>query len=118
LWTINSGLNYFTPLGFWDTNGFIGVNANYRSSYNTGSDLNPNKLQEGFAIVNGQIGLRSMDEMWELTLWGRNMFNEHYNVVAFNTPAQQASGAPSVASAISVFPGDPATFGITLTVRH
>jgi len=118
LWTLNSGFNFSRPLGCWDSIGFIGFNANYRSSYNTGSDLNPNKLQEGFAIVNGQFGLRSTDEMWEVSLWGRNIFNEHYNVVAFNTPAEQASGTNSDQSAISVFPGDPATFGITLTVHH
>ena len=119
LWTINSGLNYSTPLDFWaSTVGYVGVNANYRSSYNTGSDLNPNKLQPGFATVNGQIGIKSMDDFWDLSLFGRNMFNEHYNVVAFNTPAEQATGVPSVNSAISVFPGDPATFGITLSVHY
>ncbi len=118
LWTINSGVNYTTPLGFWSSNGFISFNANYRSSYNTGSDLNPNKLQPGFALVNGQIGMRSSDDMWEVALFGRNIFNEHYNVVAFNTPAEQAFGALSVNSAISVFPGDPATYGLTLTLHE
>ncbi|MGZ5939632.1 MAG: TonB-dependent receptor, partial [Rhizomicrobium sp.] len=117
LWTINSGLTYEQELGFWDSSGFLSVNANYRSSYNTGSDLNPNKLQPGFATVNGQFGVRSDDHLWEVALFGRNLFNEHYNVVAFNTPAEQATGAPSVASAISVFPGDPATYGVTLTLH-
>ena len=65
-----------------------------------------------------EVGMKSADDMWEVTLFGRNMFNEHYNVVAFNTPAKQASGTNSDTSAISVFPGDPATFGITLTLHH
>jgi iron complex outermembrane receptor protein len=117
LWTINSGVNYEQELGFWETSGFLSFNGNYRSSYNTGSDLNPNKLQPGFVTVNGQIGMRSDDHLWEVALFGRNLFNEHYNVVAFNTPAEQASGAPSVASAISVFPGDPATYGVTLSLH-
>ena len=118
LWTVNSGLTYETALGFWDTSGFLTTSANYRSSYNTGSDLNVNKRQEAFVTVNGQIGIKSNDDMWELALYGRNIFNTHYNVVAFNTPAQQASGALSAASAISVFPGDPGTYGITLTIHE
>jgi outer membrane receptor protein involved in Fe transport len=115
LWTINSGLNYSTA-GFL-THRWLRGRQRYTLSYNTGS-TNPNKLQPGFATVNGQIGIKSMDDFWDLSLFGRNMFNEHYNVVAFNTPAEQATGVPSVNSAISVFPGDPATFGITLSVHY
>ncbi len=117
LWTFNTGGEYTTPLGFWDSNGFINVNANYRSQYNTGSDLNPNKRQPGFILVNAQFGVRTSDDNWELAVWGRNVFNVHYNVVAFNTPAEQASGANSDRSAISVFPGDPASYGLSLTAR-
>ncbi len=117
LWTLNSGLNYTPRLDIWDLTGLFSLSANYRSKYNTGSDLNINKLQPGFVTVNGQIGVRSSNDMWELALYGRNIFNVHYNVVAFNTPAEQASGANSVNSAISVFPGDPATYGVTLTMH-
>ncbi|HEY4941527.1 MAG TPA: TonB-dependent receptor [Rhizomicrobium sp.] len=118
LWTINTGLNYTADLGVWDTSGFVSLSANYRSSYNTGSDLNPFKRQEGFVTVNGQIGIKTNSDRWELALYGRNIFNKHYNVVAFNTPAEQATGAPSVSSAISVFPGDPATYGLSLTLHE
>jgi len=115
LWTLNGGGTYTHPVGFFETLGFVHLDVNYRSKYNTGSDLNPNKLQPDFAIVNGQIGVRAGDDVWEVALWGRNLFNEHYNIVAFNTPFEQPSGTPSIASAISVFPGEPATFGISLT---
>jgi outer membrane receptor protein involved in Fe transport len=117
VWTFNTGGEYTTPLGFWSSNGFINVNANYRSQYNTGSDLNVNKRQPGFVLVNGQFGIRTSDDKWEVGVWGRNIFNVHYNVVAFNTPVEQATGANSDRSAISVFPGDPATYGISLTTR-
>jgi len=118
LWTVNSGLNYVEDLGVWDASGIFSLSANYRSSYNTGSDLNPNKLQPGFVTVNGQIGVRSNDQKWEVALWGRNICNEHYNVVAFNTPIQQASGTQSVTSSISVFPGDPASYGLNVTLHE
>jgi iron complex outermembrane receptor protein len=121
--TLNGSVNYEHPIADGWT-GFASVNANYRTHYNTGSDLNINKTQEAFALVNGQIGVRSEDNMWELAIWGRNIFNEHYNVVAFNTAVQGASGPPispvavnSVNSAISVFPGEPAIYGVTLSAR-
>jgi iron complex outermembrane receptor protein len=114
--TVQGGVGYET--NFSDSfQGFVNVNANYRSHYNTGSDLNPFKDQPGFALVNGQIGVRDADGMWEFAIWGRNIFNEHYNVVAFNTPFQGPSGAPSTSAAISVFPGEPAVYGATLSFK-
>ena len=118
LWTINGGFDYTQDIGWWDAKGFVSASANYRSSYNTGSDLNPNKLQKAFATVNAQFGVRTNDKQYELAVWGRNVFNEHYNIVAFNTPVEQASGAPSINSAISVFPSDPATYGLSLTIHE
>ena len=118
LWTVNLGGTYTQPLGIWESNGFIHVDGNFRSKYNTGSDLNPNKIQPSFAIVSAQFGIRASDESWEIAVFGRNIFNEHYNVVAFNTPFQQPSATPSVASAISVFPGEPGLFGLSLTLHR
>ena len=78
------------------------------------------------ALPAGQtkIGVRSDDDMWELAIWGRNIFNKHYNVVAFNTAVQGPSSFPisptavnSISSAISVFPGEPAVYGVTLSAR-
>ncbi len=121
--TLNGSVNYETAV-WTGWRAFFNMNANYRSHYNTGSDLNANKDQEAFALVNGQIGIRDEDGMWELALWGRNIFNKHYNIVAFNTAVQGPSGPPispvavnSISSAISVFPGEPALYGLTLTVR-
>ncbi len=113
-WTFNLGGNYETPLESLGVTGFVGVNANYRSHYNTGSDLNPNKDQPAFWLASGHIGIRSASDAWELELWGRNLFNEHYNIVAFSTPFEGPTGAP-LNAAISVFPGEPATYGMTLT---
>jgi len=113
-WTVNVGGNYETPLESLGVTGFVGVNANYRSHYNTGSDLNPTKDQPAFWLASGHIGIRSASDNWELELWGRNLFNEHYNIVAFSTPFEGPTGAP-LNAAISVFPGEPATYGMTLT---
>jgi outer membrane receptor protein involved in Fe transport len=122
--TLNGSVNYETPVGDDGWMGFVNLSANYRTKYNTGSDLNINKVQEAFALVNGQIGVRDESHNWEVAVWGRNIFNEHYNVVAFNTPVQGPSGPPisplpviSANSTISVFPGEPAIYGVTLSIR-
>ncbi|MEI9887471.1 MAG: TonB-dependent receptor [Rhizomicrobium sp.] len=119
MWTNNSGITYAVPLGFlWNADGFVSLNANYRSSYNTGSDLNVNKRQGAFVTVNGQIGIRSPDDLWSLALYGRNIFNAHYNVVAFALPTEQSNAGLSSTNAIGVFPGEPAIYGVTLTLHH
>ncbi len=118
-WTLNGAWHYETPLAALDgMAGFVGMNANFRTKYNTGSDLNANKIQPAFVLVNAEFGLRTTDAKWELRAWGRNIFNEHYNVVAFNTPFEQSSPADSNTSAISVFPGEPAIYGATLSARY
>src|SRR5262249_29763971 len=126
--TLNGSVNYEHPVGHWDTTnlvGFFNINASYRSKYNTGSDLNPNKIQEAFALVNAQLGIKNEDDSLELALWGRNIFDKHYNVVAFNTPVGGPSGGPiapgtgnSIFSSISVFPGEPAIYGVSLSARY
>jgi iron complex outermembrane receptor protein len=79
----------------------------YSSSYNTGSDLAPEKVQQGFWLANGSVGLDA-EQGWSLELWGRNLFDEHYTQVAF--------GAPFQTGTIGAFLGAPRTVGVTLRV--
>ena len=56
----------------------------YMTEYNTGSDLLPFKMQEGFGTVNGRISLGSEDERWTLEAWAQNLTDEEYVQVAYN----------------------------------
>jgi len=82
------------------------VAGKYSSSQNTGSDLDPNKVQGGYTIVNMRAGFGSDDDRWSVELFGSNLFGEDYLQVAF--------GAPLQAGAYNAFLGAPRTYGVTL----
>src|ERR1700722_9557815 len=85
------------------------VNEKYNSSYNTGSDLDPRKLQGAYGLVNARLGLGAPDGKWTVEIWGANLANETYYQVAFDAPFQYQQ--------LDAFLGEPRTFGITLRTK-
>tara|TARA_R110000868_G_scaffold92734_1_gene257199 strand:+ start:33704 stop:36220 length:2517 start_codon:yes stop_codon:yes gene_type:complete len=86
------------------------LDGRYMSEQNTGSDLDPEKIQEAYALFNGRIGIGSADESWSLELWGRNLTDEDYLQVGFDGPFQSGS--------FNGFLGTPRTWGLTLRARR
>ena len=78
--------------------GRFNIGAKWLSEYNTGSDLDAEKMQDAYAVMNARIGIGSRDRKWQLELWGMNILDEDYVQVGFDGPLQ-AVGSPS--------PGDP-----------
>ena len=78
------------------------------SDYNTGSDLAPQKEQDGYVVVNARVGIRGRDDLWSLELWAQNLFDVDYTQVGFNSPFQ----APN--QIYSAFLAEPRTFGVTV----
>ena len=108
LWSASLAGTLERPLA----NGLTGrasVEMKYSSSYNTGSDLDPLKIQTGFALVNARLGLGAADGRWRVELWAQNLFDQRYYQVAF--------GAPFQTGTIGAFLGPPRTLGATLRVR-
>jgi iron complex outermembrane recepter protein len=105
--------------------GLFYLDARMTGDYNTGSDLFPQKEQEGYTLVNGRIGIRGPAQRWALELWAQNLFNKDYTQVAFNSPFQE--GARTGAFADPQFPGgrqifsaflaEPRTYGVTARLR-
>ena len=100
------------------------VDSRLSSDYNTGSDLAPEKKQDGFALVNARVGLRGKDQAWALEFWAQNVFNKNYIQVAFNTPFQGAGSSANVQrfggtgnALYSAFLAEPRTYGLTLRSR-
>ena len=101
------------------------VDTRMTSDYNTGSDLFPQKAQDGYALVNARIGLRTPDEKFSLEFWGQNLTNVNYAQVAFNSPFQE--GAATAAFQDPQYPGgrqlfsqylaEPRTYGATIRAR-
>ena len=119
-WTPEIGSNGLSALFY--------VDGRLTSDYNTGSDLFPEKEQDGYAIVNARIGIRGPQQRWAVEFWGQNIFNKDYTQVAFSTPLQSSSpntsttgqfalGAPMANQLISAYLAEPRTYGITLRGR-
>ncbi len=94
------------------------IGAKYMSEFNTGSDLDPEKMQDAYTVVNARIGVGASDRSWALELWGLNIFNKYYNQVGFDAPLQNLSPLPNQPiNSFNAFPGAPATYGITYRKR-
>jgi outer membrane receptor protein involved in Fe transport len=123
---VMTGSAAWTPeIGSSGLRGLIYVDARVTGDFNTGSDLFPQKQEEGFTVVNARIGLRGPREIWAVEFWGQNIFNTNYAQVAFNSPFQAgAAGAPFVDPAFpggrqifSAFLAEPRTYGLTVRTR-
>jgi iron complex outermembrane recepter protein len=108
LWSGALSASYLIPLS-----GTVGIRTSveekYNSSYNTGSDLDPRKIQSGFGLLNARIGLGALDESWAVEAWGANLADRYYYAVAFDSPFQY--------NTIASYLGAPRTFGLTARVK-
>jgi iron complex outermembrane recepter protein len=94
----------------------ISADEKYSSSYNTGSDLDPLKLQGSYGILNARIGIGAPDGKWAFEVWGANLADKGYYQVAFDAPFQGV-GTPGFNNQLDAFLGDPRTFGATIRVK-
>lgn len=117
-----SSVTWTPDIGSNGMSGLVYIDGRMTSDYNTGSDLFPQKEQDGFAVFNARIGLRGPDESWGIELWGQNILNKDYAQVAFNSPFQAGQSAapfvdpqyPGGRQIFSQFLAEPRTYGITL----
>ncbi|WP_106640487.1 TonB-dependent receptor [Allosphingosinicella vermicomposti] len=125
---VTTSFSWTPELGNSGLTGLVYVDSRLTSDYNTGSDLFPEKEQDGYALVNARIGVRGRDERWAVELWAQNLLGEDYQQVAFNSPFQGANsrahvaafGAPSFAAANQLFSSylaEPRTYGVTVRGR-
>ena len=133
--SVTGSFSYTPALGSSGLRGLLYLDARHVSSFNTGSDLDVEKIQQGFSVVNGRIGINGRDGMWGIELWAQNLFNANYKQVAFDSPLQGSctergaqagyctallpgTGFPSRSTQLfSAFLGEPRTFGMTLKAR-
>jgi outer membrane receptor protein involved in Fe transport len=118
---VTASLAWTPRLGSSGMSGLFYVDTRSTGDYNTGSDLFPQKAQDGFTLVNARVGIRGPDERWGFELWAQNLFDVDYTQVAFNSPFQ--AGATSAPFLDPQFPGgrqifsaylaEPRTYGLT-----
>ncbi|MBL9064745.1 MAG: TonB-dependent receptor [Sphingopyxis sp.] len=121
-----AGISWTPPIGSSGMSGLVYFDTRLQSDTNTGSDLDVEKVQDGFAIFNGRIGLYGPDRRWGVELWGQNLFNKRYYQIGADMPLQgggtfravaapASSGLSGTANQLFVgFPGEPRTYGVTL----
>ena len=90
------------------------IGARYTSEYNTGSNLDPRKIQDAMTLVNARVGFGADDEKWMVELWALNVTDEEYYQVLFDATLQGSSTAPGASqSTLNGFLGAPRTYGVT-----
>ena len=119
---VTGSFAYTPDIGSSGLSGLLYADARMTGDYNTGSDLFPQKGEDGYVVVNARAGIRGPGERWAVEIWAQNLFNTQYAQVAFNSPFQE--GARTAAFADPQFPGgrqifsaflaEPRTYGITL----
>ncbi len=121
-----TGSMAFTPdLGSSGLSALFYVDTRVTGDYNTGSDLFPQKTQDGFALVNARVGIRGPSERWAIEFWAQNVFDQDYAQVAFNSPFQEGAVSPAFQDPqypggrqiFSNFLAEPRTYGVTLRGR-
>jgi outer membrane receptor protein involved in Fe transport len=126
-YVVTSSLSWTPDIGTSGMSGLFYVDSRLTSDYNTGSDLFPEKGQDGYVTVNARIGLRGDDQRWSVELWAQNLLDQEYDQVAFNSPLQAAGAgtresviqlnSPFAGQLFSAFLSEPRTYGITVRTR-
>ena len=109
MWSGSLSATYEQPL-FSDLVARWNVSSKSNSKYNTGSDLNPVKVQGGYTLVNARVGVGPRNGRWSVELWAQNLFDQDYYQVAFDATVQSGT--------YNAFLGQPRTYGVTVRARY
>jgi len=128
-WSTTASIAFNRAMGNGLRAGF-NLTGKYMTEYNTGSDLLPWKMQDGYGVLNGRISIGSEDERWTLEVWGQNLTDTEYLQVAINQPLMGSAFQTTVQSngtyydpardtqTYAAFLGAPRTYGLTLRIRY
>ncbi len=107
-WAFSYGAEYNLPLQLFGTDGqlYAGVDGSYRSKFSSNPSRSRYTDIAGYALTNFRVGYRK-DGDWNVFGWLRNAFDtDYYEVLA----TQSGSTGLIVGQ-----PGDPRTYGLTLS---
>lgn len=108
-WSATGSVTYQWTFGD-SLEGRFNIGAKYLSKYNTGSDLDPQKEQPAYTLLDARIVLGARNKRWAVELWGQNLTDKTYKQVGFDAPLQTGSW--------NAFLGAPRTYGVTLRLQY
>jgi outer membrane receptor protein involved in Fe transport len=125
LFVTTASATWTPPLGSAGLSALLYVDGRRTSSYNSGSDLYPEKVQNGFLLMNARAGVRGQGGRWGIELWAQNLLDTRYRQLDFNSPlqgsgpnnqtiAQLGRGGTVLTNQIySTYLAEPRTYGLT-----
>ncbi len=121
-WQGNIGLSWTSePFADGKMTATIRATENFTSGFLTSNTNNPGSRLPGFATTDISVSLATVDERWQIDLFGTNIFDKRYHV---NTIAQVLGGLFGVndpvtgATLFRGFAGDPARYGLRLSFKY
>ncbi|RYG30296.1 MAG: TonB-dependent receptor, partial [Burkholderiales bacterium] len=105
-WAFSVGAEINAPVNLLDKDGqvYLGVDGNYRSSWNSNASPSIYTQVKGYALANLRAGFRG--EGFDVFGWVRNVFDKQY--------IELLQVAPGNVGLIAGTPGDPQTWGGTI----
>ncbi|KPH68328.1 TonB-dependent receptor [Novosphingobium aerophilum] len=106
----NVGADFSQPLGTLgdrDLGLYAHADYAYRSNFNTSASNSAWARVPGFGLVNGRIGVKTDDGLWDFSIWAKNLFDKDYFV---------SLGAANT-GVVTAQLGEPRTFGATLRTK-
>ena len=107
-WVGQISARYETALPWWKADVFGTLAARHQGNVNTGVDLDAEKEQQAYTLINARLGLRFPRNL-EVSVWGANLTDEFYRLIIFDSVAQAGS--------YNGYVGLPRTYGIEFLKR-
>ncbi len=105
-YSVGAGFNYEFPVSS-SMAAFVGADLTHRSSTTAIIGNAPGYEIGDYTLLDLRAGVKSQDDRWQFSIWGKNVGNEYYwtNVASYyDTVARYA--------------GRPATYGATLSFKY
>jgi outer membrane receptor protein involved in Fe transport len=84
-WVATLGANYTRPVGS-SLMMHVGFDVYYTDEYFVAPTLDPKQKQESYYKVNGRLGIGDADGSWDVSLVGKNLFDEQILPYGNDTP--------------------------------
>ncbi|MGF1462926.1 MAG: TonB-dependent receptor [Maricaulaceae bacterium] len=118
-WTLQGGATYEWPIpNFDDLVGRFHIDGRFVTEFNTGSDLDPQKVQDAFGTINLRLALGEANRRWSVELFAQNVTNADFFQVVFDAPLQAGPAPGPGDDAFNAFLGAPRTWGARLAARY